>query len=83
MNNVIPGLRRINLIDDDGKPTGLAVSWRDDGQYRDACDRIVKEVYPQELLDIGTDDRSGLQGWFARNGHVGESAAGKMAALYL
>lgn len=85
-HNVLPTLRLTGLIDKDGKPTDLAVRWRDDQQYPPVCKAIREEVYPQELLDLAPDasaDRSVMQTWFANHSGVGESAANKLASFYL
>jgi len=75
-NNVLPALRGTGLIDESGKPTDLAVKWRDDVRYKEACGAMVKSVYPQELLDLGSDKRNELQRWFSTHCRVGKSAAG-------
>lgn len=83
--NVLPSLRLIGLVDKDGKPTDLAVRWRDDGQYRQVCQAILESVYPQELKDLAPDtsvDRSTVQSWFANHLGVGEVAARKFTAFY-
>src|SRR5216683_3202893 len=49
--NLVPQLRAISLIDDDGKPTPLANAWRTDEGYADACQRIFDVSYPAELKD--------------------------------
>lgn len=81
--NVIPALKGTGLIDDDGKPTDLSIKWRDDGQYKDACKKIISKVYPQELIDLGLENRDEVQRWFANYCRVGVNAAGKMASLYI
>lgn len=48
--NVLPYLRDMGLIDDDGKTQDLAKAWRDDEQYADVCEKIRKEIYPDELI---------------------------------
>ncbi len=84
--NIISPLRRIGLIDKDGKPTARAISWRDDEEYPSVCDEIRKEVYPSELLDAFPDadsSRTGVERWFANKTGLGESAVGSMAVFYL
>ena len=83
--NVIPPLRAIGFIDDDGKPTDLAYDWRDDAAYAGVCENIRRAVYPQELNDAVIDpaDRSKVEGWFKNKARVGEASARKMAAFYL
>ncbi len=83
--NVIPPLRAIGFIDDDGKPTDLAYDWRDDERYAEVCDTIRQAVYPQELNDAVIDpaDRTKVENWFKNKARVGEASARKMAAFYL
>lgn len=85
-HNILPTLRTVGIIDDKGKPTELAVKWRDTADYRAVCDKIRSDVYPQELRDLAFDessDRKDVRGWFQRNAGVGENAASKMAGFYL
>ncbi|MCU0352469.1 MAG: DUF5343 domain-containing protein [Cytophagales bacterium] len=83
--NVIPPLRAIGFIDDDGKPTDLAYDWRDDERYAEVCAAIRRTVYPQELNDAVIDpaDRVKVENWFKHKARVGEASARKMAAFYL
>ncbi len=83
--NVIPPLRAIGFIDDDGKPTDLAYDWRDDERYAEVCDTIRTSVYPQDLNDAVIDpaDRIKVETWFKNKARVGEASARKMAAFYL
>lgn len=82
--NVLPFLKALGIIDDEGKTGERARQWRDDGHYAAVCKEILKAVYPQELLDAVTDmsQRSQAERWFANKTGVGESAAQRMAALY-
>ncbi|HYT46472.1 MAG TPA: DUF5343 domain-containing protein, partial [Methylomirabilota bacterium] len=84
--NLISPLRKIGLIDSEGKPTERALRWRNDSQYPQVCEEIRKEIYPEELLDLFSDpdiSRSSLEDWFANTAAVGESAKKSMAAFYL
>lgn len=77
-------MKRLGLIDDEGKPTDLANDWRLDNKYSSSCDAMIKSVYPQELLDLFTDanvDRISARNWFMEMG-VGQGAADKMVALF-
>ncbi len=85
---VIPGLKLLGIINQDGTINdGRARAWRDDGQYSQVCQAIVKELYPQELLDAfpepSEDDRRSIEQWFARQTGVGDRAARAMTAFYL
>ena len=83
--NIMPSLKRMGIIDDDGKPTERATKWRDDAQYAAVCEAIKAEVYPQELLDAVPNpvaDRAAAESWFGNRTHAGKAAVQKMAACY-
>ena len=84
--NLIGPLRVLGLIDDEGKPTDRALSWRHDESYKQVCEDILTEVYPEALRsafpDPSSADSRNLTGWFGRNTGAGQSAALGMAALY-
>ena len=84
--NIVPNLRRVGLIHEDGAPTERAVLWRDDAHYADACTAILSESYPQQLTDAApppSPDRERVTGWFARETRTGSAASSQMARLYL
>jgi len=84
--NLIAPLRALGLIDDDGRVTDLAHEWRTDEGYADACNKILHDVYPQDLLAAfppPEPDRDGLVRWFMRNARVGEGTAKQFAGFYL
>lgn len=83
--NVLPFLKTLGIIDDDGKTGERAKLWRDDGHYPEVCKSIIAEVYPQELIDAVPDPRQNREAakrWFANHTGSGDSACGRMAALY-
>lgn len=83
--NVIPALKQLGIISQDGKPTDRAVKWRDDEQYPKVCDEIKKEIYPQELLDAIPDpseNREATARWFANHTKLGQDAVRKMVVFY-
>lgn len=83
-SNVIVPMKRLGLVDENNKPTQLANDWRLDDKYKATCETMVKNTYPQELLDLFPDeniDRNSVNGWFMGHG-VGSGAAGKMTALF-
>jgi hypothetical protein len=84
--NILPSLRIMGLVGDDGKTTDLAVKWRDDAQYPEVCSEIMKAVYPNELLAIGSDgstDKVAVSRWFANHTATGQSAVSKMVGIYM
>lgn len=81
----VPALRKVGLIDKTGKPTSLAIRWRDDSQYADVCKEMLQNLYPQELLHAipqPGEDRSKVERWFANTTGAGRSAVVKMASFY-
>lgn len=86
-NNVITPLRRMGFIDDQGKLNeDLAAKWRSDEEYSTACQSIIEDVYPIELLDAlppPNPDPEAAKAWFMRTAGVGEAAAQRMAASYV
>jgi hypothetical protein len=82
--NVLPYLKTLGIIDADGKTTERAKLWRDDSRYSTVCKDILKEVYPQTLLDSVTDasQRQEAERWFSHETGSGEAAVARMAVLY-
>jgi len=84
--NVLPYLKAIGLIDEEGKTQDLAKAWRDDPQYSEVCKAIRKRLYPDDLISAVADpsvDREGVQRWFANQTGAGESAVQRMTAFYI
>jgi hypothetical protein len=85
-NNIMPGLKATGLVAEDGTPQNLAIKWRDDAHYKETCESIRANVYPQELLDLAPPESATVgevKTWFAREGGIGDSAAGKLASFYM
>lgn len=83
--NVLPFLEDLGIIGEDNKPTERATLWRDDEHYAEVCKGILKEVYPQDLLDAVPDpntNRAQAERWFAHRTRAGEAAVKRMASLY-
>lgn len=84
--NLIPQLKSVGLIDDDGKPTDLANRWRNDNQYAAVCEEIVDAVYPPGLRDAFHDadsSRDDVADWLAHATKSGEGTAQGFARFYL
>ena len=82
--NLLPQLRVMGLIDEDGKPTERANHWRFDEDYPEVCRDIITEVYPEALLHAVPDPENNVDAvvkWFKRNAGVGDAAAKIMAAF--
>ena len=85
-NNILPYLKDIGLIDEEGKPQELAKTWRDDHQYAEACKQIRDAIYPDELLSAAPDpssDRNAAERWFANHTGAGASAVRRMIQFYI
>ncbi len=83
--NVLPFLEDLGIIGEDNRPTERAALWRDDEHYAEVCKDILKEVYPQDLLDAVPDpntNRAQADRWFAHRTRAGEAAVRRMAGLY-
>ncbi|MCR4304667.1 MAG: DUF5343 domain-containing protein [Gallionella sp.] len=83
--NILPGLKAAKIIDQDGKTLERAKRWRDDEQYPKVCKEIVKDMYPQELIDAVPDpisNRQAVERWFANHTGLGEVAVRKMVTFY-
>lgn len=84
--NILPALRAMKIIDQDGKPLEKAKRWRDDEQYSSVCEEIRQEIYPPELIHAlppPSPSREAVERWIANRTGAGKHAAGKMASLYL
>jgi len=83
--NILPNLRAVGLIDDEGNTTDRAKHWRDDKDYPKVCEDIRKEVYPEELLHVAPDPVNHFDdavSWFMRDTGSGAGNAKQMAGLY-
>lgn len=85
-SNLIGPFKKIGIIDKDGKPTDLAYEWRDDHKYKQVCEKLIEEYYPQEIRDLFHSPDSDLQkltNWFMSHARCGEPAAKMFARFYL
>ena len=84
--NVLPQLRAVGIIGNDGKPTELVHDLRDDDTYQKACIAILDKLYPAALRsawDNPDEDPDKVAAWFMRNAGTGEATAKMQARLYL
>ena len=66
--NLIGPLRTLGLIDEGGHPTGRAVDWRDDASYKQVCEDMLADVYPDSLRTAFPDpstNTGGVTSWFS------------------
>lgn len=83
--NLLSPLKALSIINEDGTPTERANQWRNDSTYAAACEAMLQETYPKELLDLFPEkdfDRTRAKEWFKATAKLGESAAGKAVALF-
>lgn len=79
-------LKRVGIINDEGKPTDLANRWRHDDQYAAVCEEIVDSVYPPGLRDAfhdPSDSRDAVASYIAHATRAGEDTAQGQAKFYL
>jgi hypothetical protein len=85
--NILPYLKAIGLIEEDGKTNQeLAKAWRDDAQYAEVCKNLKERLYPNDLIAAvhnPSEERSAVERWFANKTGTGISAVSKMAAFYI
>ena len=84
--NILPYLKDIGLIDEEGKTQDLAKEWRDDKQYSEVCKKMRNNIYPGELLAAisnPTEDREVAERWFANHTGAGTSAVKRMTQFFI
>jgi len=84
--NILPYLKDIGLIDQEGKTQDLAKAWRDDKQYADVCKKIRDNLYPDDLIaavPTPSEDREAIERWFANHTGAGTAAVRRMATIYI
>jgi len=84
--NVLPYLKDIGLIDEEGNTQDFANKWRNDSEYPTSCEELKKKIYPTDLLDAIPDPSSQkkqTEEWFKSRCGVGEAAAKKMTLFYM
>jgi len=78
-------LKKVGLLDEEGKPTEAAKRWRFDDTYREAADEILHTAYPNDLIELappGDNDRQKAVRWLMQAADLGEGAARNKAATY-
>lgn len=84
--NVLRNLKLLGLVDEENRPTDLAIRWRDDEQYAAACEEIVERAYPDELRAVvprPDPDPTAAAQWFQRSRRLGDGAAKNAARTYV
>ena len=85
-DNTVSPMRKLGLIEEDGALTARGNKWRVDASYADACQEILDEVYPDDLLALtdgsGAPDPHQVKTWFDHRGFGGSNSR-QMAATYV
>ena len=84
--NVLRNLKLLGLVDEDNRPTDLAIRWRDDEQYAAACEEIIERAYPDELraaVPRPDPDPTAAAQWFQRSRRLGDGGAKNAARTYV
>lgn len=83
--NVLAPLKILGFVEDGNKANkDRIVEFRDDSKYPKFCEKLIKEIYPDELTDAFPDDesdKSKIQNWFMSTG-LGQAAAKKATSFY-
>jgi hypothetical protein len=78
-DNIVKPFQIAGIIDEDGNLTELGQLWRNDDTYAEACERILREAYPEEIQHLG--DTAAVERWFTGHG-FGASNARQMTATF-
>ncbi|QDG68523.1 hypothetical protein NIBR502772_22000 [Pseudarthrobacter sp. NIBRBAC000502772] len=84
--NILPQMRNVGLIDQDGVPTDLAQDFRFEETYPKVCDTILESLYPLEVREIFPSpdaDPAAVANWFMRHSKSGQASANVVAKFYL
>lgn len=86
LRNTVAPMRRLGIFEEDGALTDLGKKWRVDGTFPEACEDIIKSVYPDELGALadgdGKPDAAQVRTWFEHKGFGGSNAK-QMASTYV
>jgi hypothetical protein len=87
VQNTLPQLRNIGLIDNAGVPTDLAHDFRFEDSYPVVCEKIIGALYPLELREVFPDaddaDPAKVSQWFMKHSKSGAASASAQAKFYL
>lgn len=83
--NVLPYLKAIGFIDEQGLVQDRVQAWIEDDRYGDVCAGIIENLYPEDLRNAIADpreNRAALEAWFKEKTGAGSSAVKRMASFY-
>ena len=85
-DNITRPMRQLGLIDEEGALTKRGHKWRVDSSVGEACQEMLDEIYPDELMglvdDSGNLSKQMVSAWFQQKGY-GKSNANGMAVTYV
>ena len=84
--NILPQLRTVGLVDENGVPLDLAKRFRMDTDYVEAMKEIVDQVYPTQLRELypgPEEDATAVTNWFMRETSGGQIGSAAQARFYL
>jgi superfamily II DNA helicase RecQ len=84
--NAYPALQHMGIIVRNGSLTERGRRWLDDAAYREVCEEIVNEIYPNELInDIPEPlhNREAVKNWFHESTGATTNPVLQMTATYL
>jgi hypothetical protein len=83
----ISPLKKLGIIDEDGKTTERANKWRgEQADYAEACREMLRDIYPDNLNDAihdPRDEKDKVIRWFMSTLRIGDKAAQQMAIPYV
>ena len=85
-DNVFAPLKKMGILNDDGKLTERGQKWRLIDDYKIICTQIIKEIYPEDLYEAfegKNENRDKINTWFQRETGGGNNVSIQMAATYL
>lgn len=87
VQNTLPQLRNIGLIDNAGVPTDLAHDFRFEDSFPVVCEKIIGALYPLEVRETFPDaddaDPAKVAQWFMKHSKSGAKSATAQANFYL
>ena len=83
--NVLPYLKAIGFIDEQGLVQDRVQAWIDNDRYGEVCTVIMEDLYPEDLRNAVADprgNRAAIEAWFREKTGAGSSAVKRMASFY-
>jgi hypothetical protein len=84
--NLLPQLKTLGIIDNDGAPLELAKRFRMDSEYPEVVTEILDRVYPSELRGLfpgPTEEAGDITNWFMLHTGGGQVGSAAQSRFYL